>query len=353
MSKIGRWRAAAMSLFLICCLGACASYSSKPLAGPVRTTALVPASAHFVYQAQAPDIARQPDPGWRNRHYKMEHLEWPSIGANGQPGDQVRALYYRAHSKRTARDENAPRPLVIVLPLWGTSTYPPDVIASTIRKRSDGAMHIIQLQGENYLFDWDAMAQAPSPDAFHDTTHIMGQRMHNTVIDVRRLIDWAQLQSEIDGQRIALVGFSMSSVAGGLILGSEPRLRAAVMLMGGAHPGDIAARCNGPLENVRTQITTRFGWENAQFAQAVGNAWAGLDPADYPSQVNPARVLMIDSRYDECMPPHSREDYWQALGYPLRITLRLGHRQSFYSLTPFGLSIMRGKIYRFLAGALQ
>jgi dienelactone hydrolase len=243
-------------------------------------------------------------------------------------------------------------PLVIVLPLWGTYTYPPEKIADGIRDRSRGDKHVLRVLGQNYLFDWDALGASTDPDAFRAGAAQMSERMHVTVIDVRRLIDWASRQPEVDPKRIGIVGFSMSAVAGGLLVGADDRVGAAVLIMGGAHLHDIIAACDGPLQEVREQIMPRFGWTQEQYHAAVTETWAWLDPALFPTRIDASRILMFDAQRDECMPQSARDAFWETLGEPRRISLHYGHKQSFLAMTPLGFNYMRRQVYRFLDATL-
>ena len=86
--------------------------------------------------------------------YEHRFLEIPSVGNNNQPDNLVTASYYRSELPGS-------HPLVIVLPIWGTYTYPPRKMSRFIQNHSDGRVHVLHVHGEVYFRDWDRLAEAP------------------------------------------------------------------------------------------------------------------------------------------------------------------------------------------------
>ena len=144
-------------------------------------------------------------------------------------------------------------PLVIVLPLWGTYTYPPQKIAEGIRDRGSRDTHVLRVLGERYLFDWDELASSPGSGNVQGARRAqMSERMRVTVIDVRRHPRLgASSGPRSTGIASACVGFSMSAVVpAACVRGSDDRVRSAALVMGGADLHDIIANCNGPFRGV-------------------------------------------------------------------------------------------------------
>jgi dienelactone hydrolase len=341
-----RWAAGALLAFAW--LGGCTTWVTVP-ADPGAAEAArrsLPHPPTFEYQLPPPDVEQTADPAWRGRHHERVRIAFDSSGQNGQPGRQVSAEYYRSTAP-------GPRPVVVVLPLWGTSAYPSSAITRTLIARGGEGLSVVQVLGERYLFDWDGVATSATEAEFRARVREMSARMRTTVVDLRRLLDWIALQPELDGERIGLVGFSMSAVVGAQLIGADARVRSAVLMLGGANLEEIIATCNGPLANVRRTITERFDWSRERYEEEVGEIFGVLNPARFPALTSPDDILMIDSRFDECMPATARDAYWDALGRPRRLSLLYGHRQSFWSLTPIGFSLMRGTVYRALETSLM
>jgi dienelactone hydrolase len=281
--------------------------------------------------------------------YQVRNLKIPSIGENGQDGNLIEALYYRSNTAGKL-------PLVIVLPIWGDrfgNTYPPEKITSVLRLRSHGGMHILRVLGEREIIDWEAVGEVETEEMFLSIMARIAQREAINIVDISRLVDWAEARNEIDATRIGLIGFSRSAVTAGMATVNEPRLAAVVLVMGGAHPHRILATCDdddaGPQ---RDKILQRFGWTAADYEQAIEPLFRPIDAANYPGRADPSRILIFDSYEDKCIPRDARDDLWEALGRPARISFLYGHKMSFLSMTPLGFYWMRREIYEFFESTL-
>ena len=204
------------------------------------------------------------------------------------------------------------------------------------------------IDGANYLFEWERLHNAPDEDGFWRMMEHMVGRIATTVIDIRRLVDWAESRPEIDATRIGVVGFSMSAYISALTVLNEPRIAAGVFVMGAAHPDRLMVHCPGRLETLETIALSRFGWTEDDYYAGLKGYFEGLDPADYPGQVDPRRVLVVDAAKDDCMPEEAREALWESLNRPERISFNYTHKRAFLSMTPLGFNYMRGEVFRFL-----
>ena len=174
------------------------------------------------------------------------------------------------------------------------------------------------------------------------------ERYRTTVIDMRNLLDWAGTQSDIDSSRIAMVGFSMSALVTATLMGNDPRVSTAVMMMGAAELANVFAECSNRAGEVRAHVMNEFGWSLDRYRAFFEELFGPADPARYAGRYDPEDILLIDAAFDDCMPRSSREALWEATGQPERITLLARHRSGFYTLTPLGLNLVRRKIYAFL-----
>jgi hypothetical protein len=169
------------------------------------------------------------------------------------------------------------------------------------------------------------------------------------MIDARRLVDWAEQRPEIDGNRVALIGFSIAASVAAGILTQEPRFAAAALVMGGAEQHKIMAYCSGPrLTEVRERVARDFGWTAEDFEVLLEPIMRGVDAAHYPGRVDPKKVLIVDASLDDCMAPECRDSLWEVMGRPERLTMNYDHRRAFYSMTPLGFNWLRYRIWEFL-----
>ncbi len=273
--------------------------------------------------------------------YRVESLAFPSVGENGQDGNLVTARYYEGKG-------GGAKPLVIVVPIWGISAYPSNTISAGLREHSAGAINVLQILGKDPLFDWDAFANARSERELLGVVDRMVGRFVNTVIDIRRLVDWARTQPDIDADRIALIGFSMGAEVASVALANEPRLAAGVLVMGGADPQEVLAVCDNEIQRAREGALEHLGWSLDEFRHKLGKALVTINPATYAGMVDPRRVLIIEAGKDTCVPQSARERLWRAFGRPERIAYLYDHRTAFLAMTFLGGNSLQHQIYRFL-----
>ncbi len=285
------------------------------------------------------------DTDLKTKDYRVYRLSFPSAGDNGQDGNLVTALYYQ--SKLPGK-----RKLVVVLPIWGTHTYPSRKITKSLRKYSDGEMNVLRILGENFLFDWEGMRAIANEQEFIAMTQQMVKRVQTHVIDIRRVIDWAEVQPKVDRNRIGIIGFSLGATIASLVAANEPRIGASVLAMGGANINEMFATCFGRAEEARNLIIGRLGWTRDIFEQKLAGPLMPINPAGFPGKVDPKRVIIFDAAYDTCIPESGREALWQAMGRPERITWPYNHKMAFLTMSPLGLNTMRRKIYNFLESTL-
>ena len=274
------------------------------------------------------------------RDYHIRLLKFTSVGDNGQDHDQVEAIYYK--SKLPGRHK-----LLVVLPIYGGSKYPPAGITSTILTKSQGKINIIRVLGKNSILRIEDLEKAPTVPKFKRMLKLLAVRIKNTVIDVRRLVDWAARQKEISPQHINIIGFSKTSIIAGLITQIDPHISDAIYVMGGSNPADMLYHCD--YYDIRKNITRRFHWSNKKL-KSVLNGYLGplFNVAHYPSRLDSCHVLIFESRYDKCIAKKPKDELWLGMGKPERISFYYGHQVSFGSMTFAGGYFMRYKILNFI-----
>jgi hypothetical protein len=304
----------------------CALHIHREIAPPpgFKYDSSLPADERFEERNSLPVELSEPIDS--TLQHEVLRLSYPSSGTNGHPQNRVEGQYFRSR-------DSGPKPLVVVMPIWGTSSYPPAKISSGYARRAGRDTHVIWIYGSAPLFPWDELSSVPVEADFMAMARDSAERYRSSVVDMRRLIDWAITRDEIDSTRIAFVGFSMSALVTATLLANDSRIAAGVLMMGAANFADIFAVCGNRAGEVRNHVVRTFGWS--------------IDRYD------PDRILMIDAMFDDCMPESSRAALWEVTGHPERITLLFRHRSAFYSLTPLGLNFSRRRIYQFLDDTLR
>jgi len=336
-------------LSLVIASAGCVLHVNRELAPPVGFTYTPNAQGHPEFSDPAP-ANNPPDvrltPMDQTHAHDIFRIEYASSGHNGHPQNIVDGLYLRSR-------DSGPKKLVVVMPIWGTSTYPPDKISHGYARHAGKDTNVIWVYDSAPLFPWVTLRGAKTEAEFMAMARDSAERYRSAVVDMRRLIDWAATQPEIDATRIAFVGFSMSALVTATLLGNDSRIDAAVFMMGAAHYADVFASCGDRVAEVRDHTMKTFGWTLDQYRNFFASLFDTADPTMYPGHYDPNKILMIDSYFDDCMPESARAALWEVTGHPQRITLLYHHRTAFYSLTPLGLNFTRRKIYHFLDKALE
>lgn len=331
---------------LLICVS-CLNYRHHPfLALPAPVPAPRETGRIFNYDKAPLDVRNSDLANEDSEHYQVKHLAFTSYGRNGQQDDQIDVLWFLGKKE-------GPKPTVIILPIWGSYTYPSNRISAGIRKLGTSAVNVLQVTGKSRVLDWTEMGAAATEDEFIERIGHNLERIRTNVVDISRLTDWAVSSKEVDPDRLGLVGFSHSAVVAALAAINDGRLQAAVIVMGGAHPYRTFATCAGRVGELRDIVTNRFGWTVDEYQSRIEPLTRDIDVASYPGIADPAHVLMIDAKNDECFPLDAREDLWLALGRPERITLAYSHKRSFLAMTPLGFNWLRQPVYDFLDQRLQ
>ena len=119
------------------------------------------------------------------------------------------------------------------------------------------------------------------------------------VVDLRRAVDLLQSLPKVDDERIGYAGLSAGARTGAILAGVEDRIKAYVLMSGGATPArEYAGRVPKQLR--------------AQVLRLVSET----DPLRYVRDSSPARVLFKDGLNDELVPRAALVRLYRAAGKP-------------------------------------
>lgn len=248
-----------------------------------------------------------------------------------------------------------PKRWIIVLPIWGSSTYPPRKIVTWLTHgphEAETNVLWVQDPGRFGLMDYASMKAAPAGEDFLTVVARSSDCIGATAEDVRGWVDWILHQPSADPRRVGIVGCSIGAIVGSLAMGRDRRFAAGVFAMGGGHLDEILASCYGEEAEVRQHAESAFGWSPEDFRREVAIPLAAVDPVAVAGAIDPASVLFIDAGKDSCIPSSSRNDLWEAMGRPERITLGYDHKTAFLSMTFLGFDRTTERIVEFLDSKL-
>jgi len=143
--------------------------------------------------------------------------------------------------------------------------------------------------------------------------------MRQAILDIRRAGAWLGAQEEVDPEQLGIMGISLGGITSALAGTAEPRFKKMFLMLAG---GDLG----------------RIGWESDEVAE-FREAWLAkggtkeqlleilrpIDPVQYGQNVRDRKILMLNAKHDEIVPPECSESLWEAFGKPEIIWFDAGH----------------------------
>lgn len=245
----------------------------------------------------------------------------------------------RYSTPETLEHSRTCKKLVIILPIYNSEhTYPQHALSLRLLFREKEDTNILVIKDAAYPVNSKKLAQAETKEELAREIRLAVSAMHERVITVRRFIDWAETRKEICKDKIGIVGFSIGASFAVNTMSVDNRISSGAFVMGGGELHNIFAFSKeNEMSRTREQILARFKWNKEIFAQFIKPLLNEMSPETYAGNINPQKVLYINSLYDDYIPKAGIEQLWEALGRPERIQIPYGHKFSFLSMTPLGL----------------
>jgi dienelactone hydrolase len=132
------------------------------------------------------------------------------------------------------------------------------------------------------------------------------------VVDLRRALEVVSAHPEVDGSRAGYVGFSLGAMLGALFCAHDPRIRAAVLAIGGGGMGPEAV---DPVHHIGLFAPRPLLFVNAEQDTRVPRARA---EALHEAAGEPKRILWFDSGHAD-LPGAALKAIWHFLRQHLEI----------------------------------
>lgn len=136
------------------------------------------------------------------------------------------------------------------------------------------------------------------------------ENVKQTVLDCRRAAAWLAAQPEVNPDKIGLVGTSLGSLIGGVVVAAEPRIKLGCLILGGG--GLVDAFYDHPKAAVITQALRLLGITKEKLAKQIAPA----DPLTYAEHLKGKDLLLIAASRDDVVPPAAMKRLWEASGKP-------------------------------------
>ncbi|MGE5192794.1 MAG: alpha/beta hydrolase family protein [Deltaproteobacteria bacterium] len=146
--------------------------------------------------------------------------------------------------------------------------------------------------------------------------------MTQAVLDIRRATAWLGERDEVDEERLGITGISLGGIMSALAASGEPRLKNVAIVLGGGNFADLLwANPTERAQRFREKWLAEGGTRET-FREVVSR----IDPATHGHLMKGRRVLLIEAKNDEIIPPESAKALWESIGRePNLVWLDAGH----------------------------
>jgi dienelactone hydrolase len=181
-----------------------------------------------------------------------------------------------------------------------------------------------------------------------------------SVIDTRKVVDWASQRGELNDEKIGLVGISFGGFVSSIAMGVDERIKAGIFIISGGNSAKINQRSRkGSLKYKRPE--TEYNRNQSLYAQYLAEvAERGfeevtpasqsflVDPMTFTSYLRKRPILMLNALWDEYIPREAAQDFWKACDRPA-ITWYPATHAAIWLWYPF----LKRKVTRFFGSTFQ
>ncbi|MEM2341083.1 MAG: alpha/beta fold hydrolase [Candidatus Bathyarchaeia archaeon] len=136
-----------------------------------------------------------------------------------------------------------------------------------------------------------------------------------TVIDLRRAIDYLETRPDIDIERIGYVGGSMGGILGAIFIGVEPRVKAAALIVAG---GNVSLMIRESKHYTMPKIREYIQRENVSYEE-LQRMLDPIDPINFIGYFSPRPIVFHLGKYDEDVPAESGRQLYERAGEPKQV----------------------------------
>jgi len=164
-------------------------------------------------------------------------------------------------------------------------------------------------------FEYHGERKEAGKDIFSTDAQSDFKALRQSIIDLRRVVDYLESDSRIDTAKIGYIGFSMGSLLGVSFVGVDSRVKTAVFVVGGGDWKTIIDKSTLEIfENIRN-YTKEHGQTTADFAAVLDP----VDPIHYVGLIAPRPILFINGAQDVIVPNEATNELFAAAKEPKEI----------------------------------
>ena len=136
-----------------------------------------------------------------------------------------------------------------------------------------------------------------------------------TVIDLRRAVDYLETRPEIDIERIGYVGGSMGGILGAIFIGVEPRIKAAALIVAG---GNMSLMIRESQHYTMPAIREYLQKEGISY-EDLQKMLDPIDPINFIEYFAPRPVVFHLGKFDKIVPAEAGRQLYEKAGEPKQV----------------------------------
>lgn len=236
-----------------------------------------------------------------NEKRAIAKITFPSIVVTDSiPNNTVHAKYFMPKGVKGRV------PAVVILHHLGGEPLLEEVAASTLSQRGIAALMLW------FPYYGERGTDAAKREIFFDVDLEKGKgAMRQAVLDVHRCGDWLAARPEVDPDNIGLLGISLGSVVGALVLGIDTSFSKGMLIIGGGDPAKIVFNQSKETKELAAKFEA-----NGVNEDALRKAWIPIDSCTFAHRVRRDGVVLFNAKQDEVIPRACTESVWERMGKP-------------------------------------
>ena len=244
----------------------------------------------------------------------VHDVRFPSAVESPHPeNNTVYCEYYRPEGK-------GPFPCVIVLDITGGDQTISRVLCTHLSRHGVAGL-FVQMAYYGPRRPPGSNLRLVSPDLLRTAAGI-----RQTVLDLRLATAWMESRPEIDPKRLGILGTSLGSFMASLTAEMEPKLGRVALLLGGG--GLVDGYYDDPRVADYRNVFELLGGSKETLTALV----APYDPITRAANLKTHKLLMLEAKNDEVVPPKMGENLWRASGEQEIHWFNSGHYTSVFYL---------------------
>lgn len=149
--------------------------------------------------------------------------------------------------------------------------------------------------------------------------------LRRSVFDHKRVLDWVEVQPELDERRIGVFGVSLGGIKGALLVALDERVRAAVLGLAGSDlPFILSHTTERSIQRQRAAVLRERQWSPEQLQKELRQVIM-CDPLYYAAHTDPRKVLLVLAACDTVVPFKKGWELRAKMNRPETILVPAGH----------------------------